>query len=188
MLIKVCNVCLKSFPATTEYFHVSKNHKYNLKNTCKNCCSQYAKMYNANKRKSNEFKQKHNLNVKAYRNTYKGNISFKISCIKRSARFHNKVNNNRLTLTTDEFIQIIEKFSHKCSYCGQTNVELIPSMIVRFSHNGNLCKTNTVASCHKCHVLKLQQTKCKSFEQWYQSQPFYSQERYNKILNHIKRE
>ena len=123
-----------------------------------------------------------------YINAYYGYYSTKISNIKRSAKVNNDIPKSRLTLTTDEFLEILEKFSFACCYCGQTNIELVPSMIVRFSHNGSLSRSNTVPSCSKCNRHKLSQTSHKSFEKWYKSQPFYSQERYNKIINHIKRE
>lgn len=188
MITKTCNTCLKTLPATTDYFHKSKNHKYNLKNTCRWCCSKKMHIYNSNRLKTTESKKQHDKNVQAYRNTIRGRASLRISCIKRSARYYNKVPNSRLTLTTEEFMRILHIFEMKCAYCGISisETELVPSMIVRFSHGGSLNYQNTVISCSKCNKHKLSQTSHKSFEQWYKSQPFYSQDRYNKILNHTK--
>lgn len=120
-----------------------------------------------------------------YINTYYGHFSTKISNIKRSAKVNNNIPKSRLTLTTDEFLKTLEKFNC-CAYCGLTNIELVPSMIVRFSHNGSLSRNNTIPSCSKCNKHKLSQTSHKSFEEWYLKQPFYDIDRYNKILNHTR--
>lgn len=122
-----------------------------------------------------------------YINSFYGKYSIKISNIKRSTKSKNNTPNSKLTLTTDEFIQILEFFNFECAYCGQTNIELIPSLITRFSHGGALEFNNVVCSCSYCNNSKLNKRKL-SFQQWYSLQPFYSQERYYKILQHITKE
>lgn len=185
MITKVCSHCGKRFPCTDEFFHKSKDHSGQHKNICRNCVSAYMKKYYKAKPKKNMYSDQRKSYIDKYRNTFKGDMSSKIACIKRSAKFHNHVPSNRLTLTIDEFMDIAIKFNYKCAYCN-TPYNLVPSMIVRFSHNGSLSKNNTVISCSKCNKHKLSQTSHKSFEDWYKSQPFYSQERYNKIINHTK--
>lgn len=128
--------------------------------------------------------------MKTYINTNYGFYSTKIANMKRSFKANNKnISADRLTLTTNEFIRIIIKFDYKCAYCGLQTDRLVPSMVVRFSHNGSLNYFNTVSSCQSCNNSKLDRTRLpqSSFEEWYEVQTFYSRERYNKIIEHTKR-
>lgn len=41
METRICTKCNNEFPATTEYFHVSKSSKFGLKSWCKNCANEH---------------------------------------------------------------------------------------------------------------------------------------------------
>lgn len=134
---------------------------------------------------NSEYQRKY---MKSYINTNYGFYSTKITNMKRSFKANNKnVDSSRLTLTTNEFIKIIIRFSGKCAYCGTSTDKLIPSMVVRFSHGGNLEFSNTLCACKACSKSKLDRTRLpqSSFEEWYKVQPFYSKERYDKIIQHV---
>lgn len=185
MSIKICNSCSKIYPATTEYFHKSKNNLYGLKNKCKTCCSiDNKKYYSANVPKKNYWE-----NTRTYRKTRKGDISHRLSAIKHSYKFQNRnLEGKRITITTNEFISICEHFRWNCAYCGTSLLKEKPviSMVKRFSHGGDLKIENVVCSCSKCNKEKLAKTKCIGFERWYKSYQFYSEHRHKVIIEHIK--
>lgn len=190
MITKTCTKCNNTYPCNSDYFHKSKQHKFGYKNICKNCCSKYMKSYNLNqpKYKSNKTTRDY---INKYRQTIKGDISHKISVAKRSYKFqhYNKVSDSRLTLTTDQFMSICDYFNWSCAYCGKDLSKPTISMVKRFSHGGDLEFNNVVCSCSECNKHKLSKTKHEffegCFEDWYKSYKYFSQDRYEIILNHI---
>ncbi|WP_346938210.1 hypothetical protein [uncultured Clostridium sp.] len=185
MITKECNTCHKLLPCTSEYFHKSKQHSGGYKNQCKKCVSTYMKEYNKTKpNKPYKYNPHNNQYVYKYRKTFKGLISYRISNIKRIGKFYFDIKPHQATLTTDQFIEILDKFSHSCSTCGAVG-DMLPCLVKRLSHNGLIIYRNCIPMCKVC-LSKYHQSKPRTFEQWYIKQPFYSQDRYNKIINHTK--
>lgn len=52
MQTKICTKCKKEFPATTEFFHKSKQGRFGLHSWCKNCYRVYGKKYQQDRRKT----------------------------------------------------------------------------------------------------------------------------------------
>lgn len=185
MIYKTCSKCNISYPCNSDYFHKSKEHKYGYKNICKSCVSTYMKLYKIHNTKPSEYKYQY---INKYRETLKGSISHKISTTKRSYRFQNRYGNieNRLTLTTNEFLDIyLNVFDMKCAYCGEYIPKPTISMVKRFSHGGDLEYNNVVCSCYECAKNKIYKTSHEDFRTWYKKYKYFSQDRYETILNHI---
>ena len=53
---------------------------------------------------------------------------------------------------------LLEKFKHKCAYCGKKNVPLEIEHIVPRSHNGSNRVSNLTIACHECNQSKGNQT------------------------------
>lgn len=85
----------------------------------------------------------------------------------------------------------LESFGHTCAYCGKSHYEetLLAEHIVPQSQMGlfDAVKTdysfNVVPSCSKCNYSKYTHP----MELWFKHQPFYDEQRYQKILRHIKK-
>lgn len=186
MVYKTCSKCNISYPCTSDYFHKSKEHKYGYKNICKSCVSLYMQKYKIENPKPSDYKLDY---ITKYRDSLKGSISHKLSCTKRSYKFQNNLaSNNRLTLTTNQFMSICDKFNWCCAYCGKPLSKPTISMVERFSHGYNLEYHNVVCSCHECNKLKLSKTSHTSFDQWYTNYKHFDFDRFDAILAHIKKE
>ena len=88
-----------------------------------------------------------------------------------------------------EWEKVKKEFNNSCAYCGKTGVALIPEHIVPQSV---LAKThpdkvdligNIVPACKECNGSKLRQ----HMQTWYHAQPFFSDERYWKLCEHIEK-
>lgn len=85
----------------------------------------------------------------------------------------------------------LESFGHTCAYCGKSHYEetLLAEHIVPQSQMGlfDAAKTdysfNVVPACNSCNYSKYTHP----MELWYKHQKFYDEQRYQKILRHIKR-
>lgn len=106
MEYKTCGKCKRSFPATTEYFHIDKYGKYGLKSSCKTCKKEYdiqnrREYYVKNKEKICNRVRKYRKNNKDYINVYYRN---------------RKVLKNQLLhdLTNKQWKQILKDFNNKC--------------------------------------------------------------------------
>lgn len=74
---------------------------------------------------------------------------------------------------------IKEKWNYKCAYCGTCSEELTLDHIVPQTLGGNDHITNVVSCCLNCNRSKSHE----NFQQWYFKQKFFTEDRYNAILN-----
>ncbi len=73
---------------------------------------------------------------------------------------------------------IREKWNHKCAYCGSEE-KLTIDHIIPQCKGGSDFLTNVVCCCHECNQLKSHT----DWEEWYCNQYFFSEERYQAILD-----
>jgi 5-methylcytosine-specific restriction endonuclease McrA len=73
-------------------------------------------------------------------------------------------------------MHIKEQWNNECAYCG-SQVNLTIDHIVPRSKGGPDFSKNCLCSCHKCN----QDKSHTPVEQWYRSQEFFSEERFEKI-------
>lgn len=178
MITKICSKCNKTLPCNSNYFHKSKEHKGGYKNICKSCVSEY--MYN--------YYQDNKITVDKrrtpYKDTYKAKLSSRITCMKRSAKFYYEPRNH--DLTTEQFINLTLTYK-SCMCCGSDDNNLIPMLYKKLNHGAAITLNNTLCVCESCKR-DYYKRKIISFDTWYCKSPIFNQDRYNTILNHIKKE
>lgn len=87
--------------------------------------------------------------------------------------------------------KILESFGHTCAYCGKSHYvstlvaeHIVPqSTISQFDVDSCNLPSNIVPACSECNYGKFTHP----MEMWYKHQPFYDEQRYQKILRHIKK-
>jgi len=85
--------------------------------------------------------------------------------------------------------KILESFGHTCAYCGKSHYVstlvaehiVAQSTIAQFDVDSCHLPQNIVPSCPECNHSKYTHP----MELWYKHQPFYDEQRYQKILRHI---
>lgn len=70
------------------------------------------------------------------------------------------------------------EFSNSCAYCGSTD-EIEVDHVIPFSKSGADSLNNIVPACTRCNLDK----RAKDVRIWYKKQPFYSDERWERILS-----
>lgn len=106
-------------------------------------------------RAENRIKNKEKINERS-RNWYKteeGKACRQRTNFKRRARKRNIIN----TLTSQEWLDILEKHNYKCVYCGcEFDEETLPTRdhIIPISKGGHNTKENVVPACQNCNNKK----------------------------------
>ena len=77
--------------------------------------------------------------------------------------------------------EIKEKWEHKCAYCGFTE-NLTIDHIIPQSKGGIDFTKNVVCACHDCNQSKGHE----HWKLWYVQQDFYTEDRFDKILEWMK--
>lgn len=83
-------------------------------------------------------------------------------------------------LTFQEWKEAIIFFGGTCAYCGSTirrNEKLTKDHVVPISKGGTTTPDNIIPACARCNSSKGQE----ELKTWYMKQPFFSQERLNRI-------
>lgn len=90
---------------------------------------------------------------KKYSKTDAGKASNQRIKSKRRAREKNIIN----TLTSQEWLDILEEYNYVCAYCGvEFNCELLPTKdhIIPIIKGGNNTKENIIPACQSCNSMK----------------------------------
>lgn len=85
------------------------------------------------------------------------------------------------TLTHQEWKEILIFFGGECAYCGATpkrGKHLTKDHLLAVSKGGATCSENIVPACACCNSSK----GAEDFKDWYMKQPYFNQERLNKIF------
>lgn len=83
-------------------------------------------------------------------------------------------------LDANAWESIIKKFGNSCSYCGCESDEIQREHVKPKSKGGKNQETNIVPACPECNWSKGNDSVFK----WYLEQDFFTQERFNKIMDH----
>ena len=171
ILYKVCTKCKKELPATTEYFSVDSG-KYGLKSQCKECQKKYS--------------SEHKEHIAEYGKQWNENNRERKNELGRKAKHKRraKLKSNGGEYTLEQWQECLEFFDYKCAYSGaeltkdNTNIE----HIIPISKGGTNNIYNIVPALDTVNKSK----GGKDMHEWYKEQPYYSEERLNKILDWIE--
>ncbi len=108
------------------------------------------------------------------RERYRTDEAYRLTCLNYS---HNRRTNIEGTLTDQDWQECLEYFDTKCAYCGSTE-QLTMDHVDPVSKGGTHTVTNIVCACKSCNSSK----GTKNIIKWYGAQPFFSQERLNRIF------
>lgn len=86
----------------------------------------------------------------------------------------------RSFLKQGDWESILEKFNNECAYCGFKQ-DLTMDHVVPTSKNGKDAFNNIVPACRSCNSSKNN----KDLESWYFVHPYFTESRYQKILQHL---
>lgn len=81
-------------------------------------------------------------------------------------------------LTISDWLESLAHFNHRCAYC-ESEKHIEQDHVKPLSKGGSHTKTNIIPACRSCNSSKRQRL----LENWYPNQPFYEEDRMNKILN-----
>lgn len=194
--MKRCSKCGKIQPL--ENFGKNKNATDGLNYQCKSCLKEYRiqhkeerkiydKKYCAEHKEEiaaydRQYYQKNKEKLLAYQQQYlkteKGKAVAKAHSHKRNAQKQN----NGGEFTADEWLMLCSEFDNKCAYCG-AETKLTADHIYPLSKGGVNKISNIIPVCQSCNSSKHAHT----LKDWYPKQPFFSQERYDKIIDYILR-
>jgi len=110
-------------------------------------------VFKSNKRWIENNKEKSYLIKQKYYQTEKGKLSRQRIKCRRRARERNIIN----TLTSKEWLDILEAYNYRCAYCGvEFNCENLPTKdhVIPISRGGNNTKENVVPACKSCNCKK----------------------------------
>jgi len=85
------------------------------------------------------------------------------------------------SLSHQEWKEILIYFGGECAYCGCTpkrRQRLTKDHLLAVSAGGKTCSENVVPACSSCNSSK----GAEDFKEWFMRQPFFSQERLNRIF------
>lgn len=84
-------------------------------------------------------------------------------------------------LKPSDILDHFDAFGHFCAYCGEVGVDLQIEHFYPISKGGAHCKSNIVPACSSCNYSKFNHDPIL----WYKKQPFFSQQRLDKILSFL---
>lgn len=193
---KKCDVCGKEFiPSSPNDKRCSdeckkKNKKAKAKQRRENendkeKMKHYLKEYREkNRDKIKELKKKYREvnkeKIKLYHQKYKKTDAYKIMSknVKHRRRQREK---NGVGITVEQWKSCLEFFGGKCAYSGEIAEDYHMDHIVPLSTGGEHSYYNIVPCMPKYNIQKSN----KNMEEWYREQPYFSEERLNKIYEYM---
>lgn len=191
---KCCNKCSREFPATKEFFFKDAKGVGGLSSKCKECWGGKNRIKKMNT--VLECPEGHKYCTKCkelkthdeFYKTKQCKDGFESHCKKCTSNRKNTYRREKMlelktenNLSAKDWRECKEHFDHKCCYCGNSE-ELQQEHFIAMSNGGAYTKSNILPACGKCNNSK----HSNDFFDWYKKQPFYLQEREEKILNYIK--
>ena len=182
MEFKICNKCNEEKPNTNEYFAFSNKPKGLLKSSCKMCDKEY---YKKNRDKIiNQYKEYYRNNKEAvsmYKKEYYKDNKDKMVFYANKRRCIEIGNGGNYT--KEQWKETLEYFDYKCAYTGECikdnlNIE----HIIPVSKGGTNYIWNLVPSTPQANISK----KDRDIEEWYRKQPYFSEERLDKIYKYVE--
>ena len=115
---------------------------------------------------------------KAFRKTEEGKFYSRRNVHKQRYRDYGD-NSNGEVYTLKQWKEILSLFDNKCAYCGGNNDEI--DHIIPLARGGDNSHGNILPVCAKCNSSKIDAL----LDVWYPKQIFFSEERMERIDNHM---
>ena len=185
--IKICSKCNRLLVACSMNFHKQKKGKYGVTSQCKECKKKYTKQWNENNK---EHIAEHNKQWNEANPEY--GKQWRENNRERNNELSRKAENKRRALkaqnggeyTLEQWQECLEFFDYKCAYSGEpiNNSNVNVEHIIPISKGGTNNITNIVPALDTVNFSK----NASDMLSWYKEQPYYSEERLNKILDWIE--
>ena len=178
---KRCPRCKETKP--TSDFGKDRRNKDGLNTYCRSCKKRYndeQKEYRTEYFK--KYHQQHRIEEQEYSRLYRK--EHPDSCKKNTANWRAKLFRDESILSTIEIEESLSFFNYECAYSGvplSCGYEL--DHIIPLSKGG----TNQVHNIVPCLSVINKQKNARDIEEWYPQQSFYSEERYKKIKDWMKK-
>lgn len=96
---------------------------------------------------------------------------------RRRARKYNAVKNASIDVTHKDIELLKQTFNESCVYCGSTE-KLTIDHVIPLARGGTHELKNLLPCCRSCNSSK----NCSPIQSWYQSKPFFSEQRWEAIV------
>lgn len=103
-----------------------------------------------------QYYARHSATLKKYQSDYRKSHPEWVNEVKRKRRNFNK--GVPVTLTKQEWQDILLRFNHSCAYCGKHDVELVRDHAIPLSRGGGYTADNIVPACRSCNSRKHNKT------------------------------
>ena len=182
--VRICKSCVKKYYIENRDKIIGQSRQYIQDNKDKDV--EYHKQYYIdNKEKmlkhSSEYKKKNWSKIQKKYKEWCQNNRKKINTYQRERKL--KEEQLPYSLTNNEWEEIKLKFNNTCCYCGN-ELPLQKDHFIPVSQDGECTVNNILPACKSCNASK----GIKDFFEWYPEQEYFSEERAEKILNHIEYE
>lgn len=190
---KVCSKCKRELPLSGDYFHHDNSSKDTFRSSCRECdgksfalsykiCSKCGRTFPNSKE---YFRTTTNSNKKCtckncYRKYHRSYDKTKNGKLNKVRTFHNRNAAKNKTIhnfTKSEWEECLKFFDYKDAYTGLPMEIISQDHIIPVSKGGSYTKQNIVPCERRINSSKSNTDMGK----WYKLQPFYSEERLNKI-------
>jgi 5-methylcytosine-specific restriction endonuclease McrA len=183
-ITKICLVCNKELPATTEYFVKNYCCLYGLDRRCKECDKEHRRKNKAKIAETQRLGRIKNIEkAKARQQRYYE--SHKNDELQRSRfNFHKRTSAKlglHANLTVEEWEYCLSYFNGHCAYCGK-EVELTQEHVIPVSKGGTYTKDNIICACMECNTRKQK----KNMQEWLKSQSFFTEEGLYRIEKYLE--
>lgn len=170
--IKICGGCGELLVAYNGNFGKQKGGKYGFKSRCKRCLNIESK----------EWRENNKEHIKEKNKEWRENNPEKI--FNNAQKRRHKLENQGRGISKDQWYEMMEFFNWKCAYSG---IQLDKSNrsidhIISLNENGLNEPWNCVPMYKNYNTSK----HTNDMVAWYKQQPFYSEERLNKIYKWIE--
>lgn len=100
----------------------------------------------------------------------------------RKHRYNSRKCGVRFDIAVEDIENLQKKFNGCCAYCGIPSKSLTIDHIIPMSSGGETTINNLVLACRSCNSSK----HTADFASWYKTQPFFSEERFKAVNDHME--
>ena len=147
---KKCRVCNEVKPASS--FYDKKESSDKLSYECKTCVAHYRIAYKQTERgreitRINNRRWKHNYKLSRPDDYHSKYVLY-------AHNYRARQKNADPNFTVADWREVLEKYNHRCAYCGGSDKKLTVEHVVALDNGGSHNKDNIVPACGPCNFRK----------------------------------